>query len=94
MSIRRLKSGKKRITLHDVIAHMNHMEQRLTLRIDANSAAILSLDKRVDALGRNLTGVEVNLTRRIDALDDELTATLMDILKIYRHVGIPIAEDD
>ena len=75
------KSGnKKGVTVRDVIVHMQHMERRLSKKIDQNS--------------RDIRDVETRLAQRIDALDEDLTATMKDSLQIRRHVGMAIPEDE
>lgn len=93
----RTGSKKKDITLHDVIAHMNNMHQDLSkrigdlevglgARIDQNSADIRKLNIKIDDL-------EMRLTQRIDALYEDLTATIMDTIKIKKHVGMAVSDE-
>lgn len=91
----RRKTTARRITLRDVINHMEHMEQRLSARLDAH-------DQRFNAIDRQFTDVKVQvqhlnvridrLETRIIALDEDLTATMGDIVFIRKHIGIPVLE--
>ncbi len=94
----------KDITLRDVIVHMQHMEQRLTAKIDKNSQDIQvnTQDIRANtrAIERNSLGISENtaaiqdLGLRIDALDEDLTATIKDTIKIRRHVGMVSVDEE
>lgn len=88
----RLKSQDK--TLLDVINHMSHMEQRLTARLDKH-------DEMFKVQGKQITNLEIRLTERIDrlseriqALDEDLMATITDTIIIRKHVGMPLPEED
>jgi len=104
----RTSPGKKSITPHDVVVHMQGMEQRLTKRVDDNTRAIAH---NADAIAYNTRGISENssdlrtLTQRVntmedkvmcrlDALDEDLTATMTDTLKIRRHVGMAVPDDE
>ncbi len=111
----RTSPGKKSITPHDVVVHMQGMEQRLTKRVDDNTRAIAhntrAIAHNADAIAYNTRGISENssdlrtLTQRVntmedkvmcrlDALDEDLTATMTDTLKIRRHVGMAVPDDE
>ncbi|MBI2117754.1 hypothetical protein HYT95_02545, partial [Candidatus Peregrinibacteria bacterium] len=48
--------------------------------IQSNSQAIIDVERR--------------LTERIDALDEDLTATMKDLLRTRQFVGMPVATED
>lgn len=77
-------------TLRDVIVHMVHMEQRLSARIDANTASIQVLTVHVDTLTKRMDIFEKVFTERMNALEEDLTATMRDTIVIRGHVGMPI----
>ncbi|MBI3331780.1 hypothetical protein HYZ99_02360 [Candidatus Peregrinibacteria bacterium] len=84
---------KKDITLRDVVVHMNHLHQDLSVTINdvaeqtaQNTIAIHKLDKKID-------GVEIRLTKRMDSLQEDLEATIRDTVKIRKHVGMPVSEE-
>ena len=91
-------NGKKSITLRDVIVHLQHMEVRLTARIDAVEQRVSALESRVDRLERNLTTRMDNLEREfkasIEMLEGDLVAVIKDTLIIRRHVGMQIPEEE
>ncbi len=94
VALKKKTTGKvKAITLRDVIVHMNNIEQRLSAKIGENTQGIKEntvsmhrLEGRVDVLGENLT-------TRMDALEEDLTAVIKDTMKIRRHVGLVNAEE-
>ena len=90
--------GNADITLKDVVVHMNNMEQRLSIKIEANTKNIASntivireLDKK---LSRRIDSLDKKLSERIDALDEDLTATIKDTVLIRRHVGMSIPDEE
>ncbi|MSR87109.1 hypothetical protein EXS70_02965 [Candidatus Peribacteria bacterium] len=93
MAIKR-PTGKKSVTLRDVVVHMQGMEQRLTKRIDGVDVRVSRVDIGLTKLDNRLTEVEERLTTRIDALDEDLTATIMDTVKIRKHVGMAVPVDE
>lgn len=100
MAAKRL-SGKKGITIRDVIVHMQHMEQRLlkgigesTSGIVANTIAIRNVEKRLANVETELIETREHLTARINALDEDLTATIRDAVKIRRHVGMAVPDEE
>ena len=94
---------KHDVTLRDVVNHMSAMEQRLSGRIDANTKAIEAHGKAIETHGKTIeahgkiiggnTEAIQALTERIDALEDDLTATIMDTIKIRGHVGMPVPSE-
>lgn len=77
------------ITLRDVITHMQGMELRINARMER-------LERRLESMEQRMTSVEANirdLTDRMDALDEDLAATMKDIRIIRVHVGIPVSEE-
>ena len=86
-----LADGSDGITLRDVVVHMQHMEVRLSGKID-------NLDKRLssrmDTLEIHMDLLEERLTARMDALEEDLTATIKDTIAIRRHVGMPLPEEE
>ena len=81
------KNGTKRgtggITLSDVVVHMEHMEQRLSSRITGTEIEMKGM--RIE-----MKGMEERLTERIDAVEEDLTATMQDTMRIRAHVGMPV----
>ncbi|HLD71256.1 MAG TPA: hypothetical protein VI873_01405 [Candidatus Peribacteraceae bacterium] len=87
----------KDITLHDVVEHMQNMEQRLSGEMKDLSTKFddvgRSLIGRMDRLTIRLSMVETNLLERMDALEEDLTATMKDTMKIRQHVGMVSTDD-
>ena len=81
-------------SLLDVINHMSHMEQRQGKLIEANTAAIVNVRKGITGLNGRIDLLEERLTRRIDALEEDLTATMLDTIKIRKFVSMPLPEED
>ncbi len=96
------KGDAKDITLRDVVVHMEHMEQRLTSKIDEVDQRLSSkiegvdqrLSSKLDGVGHRIDTLELNLTARIDALEEDLTATMKDTYSIRKHVGMVAADDE
>lgn len=95
--VKKKSSGKGGITLRDVVVHMEHMEQRLSSEITGVKADVRGLKADVTGLKTDVQGIKVEmkqmerrLTQRIDALDEDLTATMKDTLRIRKHVGMPL----
>lgn len=82
------RTGKKRITLHDVIAHIENMGQRLEHRIDSLEIRLNRFEIRLDGIDRRLNEMEQRLTARMDALEEDLTATMKDVFLIQKRVGL------
>ena len=88
----------KDITLHYVIVHMQHMEQRLSAKTDDTERRLSlkiagvknGLSAKIDA---NTHAIQ-DLTLRIDALEEDLTATIKDTIKIRRHVGMVSVDEE
>ena len=78
---RKKKAGK--ITLLDVIIHMQAMEQRLAAQIMQNTKDIKA----------NTEAIHI-LTECVDALNEDLTATMKDMIHVRRHVGMAIPEEE
>jgi predicted nucleic acid-binding Zn-ribbon protein len=86
-----------------VRSDMHAMEKRLTKKIDSNAKAISANAKAISANAKAISAnakaiadnkVEIqNIGRRIDALDEDLTATIEDSVKIRQHVGIPVTAE-
>ena len=101
MATKRPIGRERGVTLRDVVVHMQHMEQRLSKDISTNTAAIQKVERRLTNVETGLTGVgsrlnevEERLTARIDALEEDLTATIRDTIKIRQHVGMAVPEDE
>jgi len=93
MATKNHQARKGRITLRDVITHIQGVEQSLSAKIDG-------VDRRLSAkIDNNTRAIEGNtmdirdLRIRIDALEEDLTATIKDTMKIRRHVGIAVEEE-
>ena len=96
------------LTLHDIVAHipgvqktMRGMEKRLSDRIDGNHKAIQSnasaIKENTSAIQENASAIENlegTMNRRFDALEEDLYATMSDIVTIRKHVGMSIATDE
>jgi len=89
--------GKKGITLRDVVAHIQAMKGEVLLKIGGLEKRMGGLEKRMDGLEKRMDGLsgdmksmETRLTERIDALEEDLTATMQDTVRIRAHVGIPV----
>ena len=70
------------------------MEQRLTARLnkvektlDGHSKQFIMLTTRLDTLEENLTG-------HIDALEEDIVATIKDSLIIRKFVGMPLPDEE
>lgn len=95
------------ITLRDVVNHMSAMEQRLsggiesnTKGIEANTKGIAENTKGIEenrrAVAANaaaIQDVKITLSERMDALEQDLTATILDTIKIRGHVGMPVPSE-
>jgi phage-related minor tail protein len=88
------KRGKKDITLRDVVVHIGHMEQRLSSRMTGVETEMKDVKMEMKSMEKRLSsrmdGMETRLTERIDALDEDLTATMHDTMRIRAHVGMPV----
>ena len=82
--------GKKGITLRDVVAHIQAMKGEVLLKIGGLEKRMGGLEKRMDGLSGDMKSMETRLTERIDALEEDLTATMQDTVRIRAHVGIPV----
>lgn len=95
--IKRHKNVKD-ISLRDVVMHMTGMEQRLSRGIETNTKEIAAVEQRLSAKietnTRAIQDVKETLTRRIDALEEDLTATILDTVKIRQHVGMPVPSEE
>ena len=87
-------SGKKNVTIRDVVIHMQGMEQRLTKRIDGVENGLSVLSKKIDANTSRINEVESNLLERINGLDQDIMATMNDTVHIRRHVGMALPDDE
>ena len=94
MAVHKANDGGKDITLRDVITHvtqrftklegdMQTMEQRL--RTD--------MQKMEHRLNVKIDTSTANLTDRMDALEEDLVATIKDTVRIRRHVGMRLPSD-
>lgn len=97
MMVSTLPKRQKRITLRDVITHIQGAKGELKEDIKGLKDDVKGLKEDVKGIRkgiRNLSTrvdeVEKNLTERIDALDEDLTATMQDTVKIRQHVGIAV----
>lgn len=88
------KDDDQGITLRDIITHiqavrsdMRDMGQRLQNDMKNMEQR---LSKKIDA---NTDAITV-LTQRVDALEEDLTATIMDTMKIRQHVGLSVAAEE
>ena len=93
MKNKRQKKKAPDITLRDVVNHMSAMEQRLSGEIGATAKEIVSVEQRLSAKIETNTKAVHALTQRIDALEEDLTATILDTIKIRGHVGMPVPSD-
>jgi hypothetical protein len=85
------------ITLKDVIVHLQHMEVRLSKRMDTLETEIGGLKGNMigfrTSLTHRLDTLEDRLTQRMNALEEDLTETMRGMLVIRRHVGMPVEEE-
>lgn len=81
------------LTLIDVVNHISSHTQRIDKRMDQLEEKIDRNAQKIDANTVAIKEVEKNLTKRIDALEEDLTATMEDSFMIKRHVGIPVATE-
>lgn len=82
--------GRKNITLRDVIVHIQAMKGEVLQKIGSLEKRVGGLERKMDGLERRMDGMEERLTQRIDALEEDLTATMRDALRIREHVGMPV----
>ncbi len=91
-------TGDADITLRDVVNHMGHMKQELLGKMTEIqkqlSDEIASHKKETRTMGVSLHERMDDLENRMDALDEDLTATIKDTLVIRKHVGIAVGEED
>lgn len=73
------------------------MEQRLSRGIETNTKEIVAVEHRLSAKievnTRAIQDVKVTLTERIDALEEDLTSTILDTVRIRKHVGMPVPSE-
>lgn len=75
------------LTLQDVIRHIQGVKNDLQEQMKG-------MEKRLSTGFTNeLTKTEANLTQRMNALEEDLTATMQDTINIRQHVGMPVATD-
>ena len=88
------KRGKKDITLRDVVVHVGHMGQRLSSEVKSMEKRLSSrmdgMEKKIETNTVAIADLKKTLTERIDALDEDLTATRKDSLRIRQFVGMPV----
>lgn len=74
---------------------MSHMGQRFDKRFNELEKKLFS---PIDGLETRLTirmdDLEEKMIRRMDALEEDLTATMVDTIKIRTFVGMPLPEED
>lgn len=81
------------ITLRDVIMHVQNMQQQLLSNIEDVELRLSS------AIAENTKGIAENtsairkLSIRIDTLEEDLTATITDTMKIRRHMGMAVPDE-
>ncbi len=92
---------KKDITLRDVIVHMENMQQQLSGQIAGNTAAITQNSRDIAQNSRDIAqnstdiqDLKQTLTERIDALEEDLTATMKETYAIRKHVGMVTSHDE
>jgi hypothetical protein len=77
--------------LLEVVNNMSYMNQRFEKRFN-------DLEKKIDHVEVKLTirmdDLEEKMIRRMDALEEDLTATMVDTIKIRTFVGMPLPEED
>ncbi len=80
---------------------MQHMERRLVAKIDGLDARtggletrMGNLENRMGSLETKMEDLKVTLIRRMDSLEEDLTATMKDSLTIRRHVGMTLPDED
>lgn len=73
---------------------MSRMEQRLTARLDKHDAMFIANTAATERVRTTVLDVEERLTTRINALEEDLTATMVDTIKIRTFVGMPLPEED
>jgi len=86
------------VTLHDVITHITNMKQQFAEVMKVMESHLIS---RIDDMESRLTvKIDANteaiavLTQRVDALEEDLVATIEDTLRIRGHVGMPVPTGD
>lgn len=85
--ISKRSSGKKGVTLRDVVVHMSGMEQRLSKRI-------VGVETRLDGIETHMGDMESRLTERINAFYEDLTATIRGTINIRKHVGMAVPDEE
>ena len=88
------KRGKRDLTLRDVVVHVGHMGQQLSSEMKNMEKRLSSrmdgMEKKIETNTTAITDLKKTLTERIDALDEDLTATMKDSLRIRQFVGMPV----
>ena len=84
----------KDITLHDVVVHMEYMEQRLSSEIKSLSSKVIKNSEDIKANSAAIQSLEIKFTARMDALEEDLVATVKDTYRIRQHVGIAGRAED
>lgn len=88
-----IPENDEEITLRDVLRHMQHGFTRLEGKVDANTKGIEANAKAIEKNRLAVDKLRNDLTARIDALEEDLTATIRDTVQIRRHVGMPVADE-
>ena len=81
------------ITLRDVIAHIQSVKSEFQAGLKDLRSEMKDMEKRLSTrIDANTVAIEV-LTVRVDALNEGLTATIKDTIKIRQHVGMAVVEE-
>ena len=86
------------ITNKVLLEHIQGMEKRMRTDFKTDLVGMekrMRVDFKTDLgdLKKELKQTESNLTERINALEEDLTATMHDTIRIRRHVGMPVASE-
>ena len=86
-------TGDTDITLRDVVGHMQSMEQRLKNEMQVMEKRLLAkIEENTKGIVKNTEAIQA-LGVRIDVLDEDLTATIKDTIKIRQRVGMATVDD-
>ncbi len=93
------RTGKKGITLRDVIVHLQGVSEQLLSKIEGNTHSIAentaSIAQNTASIAQNtieIKSLRTEMNQRFDALEEDLTATMNDTVKIRQHVGMAMLD--
>lgn len=81
------------ITNKVLLQHMQEMKVELHQEIQSVRGDMRDMEKRLSKKIDANTNAIVTLTEKVNALDEDLKATIHDTVKIRRYVGMPVVSE-